>query len=181
MNAAKTIQFRPWQPNDSVAAITALLHAAYAPLAAQGMRFLASHQTPDITMERLSTGLPLIALLGDEIVATLTRYGPNPGAPCSWFRPGDVHSLGQFAVRPDLQRQGIGRRLFDLAERRAWEQGCRRLALDTAETATHLIAWYERLGFSIVDHAQWDETNYRSVIMIKELSPRPAAAQSTVG
>jgi ribosomal protein S18 acetylase RimI-like enzyme len=163
------ITFRTWQPTDSLPAITALLHAAYAPLARQGMRFHASHQGDDVTLERLSSGHPLVALLEGEIVATITRYGPDAASPCAWFRHADVHSLGQFAVRPDLQGLGLGRRMYDLAESEAREHGCRRLALDTAEPATQLIAWYERLGFRIVDHAQWDVTNYRSVVMIKEL------------
>jgi ribosomal protein S18 acetylase RimI-like enzyme len=163
------IAFRAWQPADSLPAITALLHAAYAPLARQGMRFMASHQSDDVTLERLSTGHPLVALLDDEIVATITRYGSDAASPCAWFRHADVHSLGQFAVRPDLQGLGLGRRMYDLAESEARAHGCRRLALDTAETATQLIAWYQRLGFRVVDYAQWSMTNYRSVVMIKEL------------
>ena len=35
---ANAWQIRPWQPTDSLAALTALLHAAYAPLADAGMR-----------------------------------------------------------------------------------------------------------------------------------------------
>jgi len=163
------ITFRDLRPDDSIIAITALLHAAYRPLAEQGLRFLASHQSEDVTRERLGSGFPLVGLLAGEIVATLTRYGPTPDSPCEWFRRPAVNSLGQFAVRPDLQGQGIGRRLFDLATERARESGCRLLVLDTAEGATHLRGWYVRLGFRVVDIVQWDVTNYRSVVMIKQL------------
>lgn len=44
------------------------------------------------------------------------------------------------------------------------------LALDTAVPATHLIDRYKRLGYRTVAHYQRDVTNYRSVIMSKEVS-----------
>ena len=168
-STSRPVVFRELQPRDSIAAITALLHAAYRPLAEQGFRFLASHQGDDVTRERLASGDPLVGLLDGEIVATLTRYESRPDAPCELFRQADVHCLGQFAVRPDLQGQGIGRQLFELAAGRARQRGCRRLALDTAEGATHLREWYVRLGFRVVDRVQWDVTNYRSVVMVKEI------------
>jgi hypothetical protein len=43
------------------------------------------------------------------------------------------------------------------------------MALDTAEPAAHLIAFYNRLGYRFIEHAQWRMTNYRSVIMSKTL------------
>ena len=59
-------------------------------------------------------------------------------------------------------------------EQRALQQGATELALDTAEGATHLIRWYERLGFRFIQHVSWDETNYRSVVMSKRLpAPNP--------
>lgn len=41
---------------DDLSALTALLHRAYAPLAAAGMRFVASHQSPDRTRRRIALG-----------------------------------------------------------------------------------------------------------------------------
>jgi GNAT superfamily N-acetyltransferase len=69
-----------------------------------------------------------------------------------------------------LQRGGIGGRLVAHLEAKARELGSTCLALDTAEGATHLVQWYERLGFRFVQHAQWDVTNYRSVVMSKSLT-----------
>jgi hypothetical protein len=43
------IQYRELRVTDDVVAITHLLHEAYAPLAAAGMRYVASHQSPEIT------------------------------------------------------------------------------------------------------------------------------------
>ena len=51
----------------------------------------------------------------------------------------------------------------------AISNGAAELALDTSEGADHLIAWYERIGFRIVEYAQWKGKRYRSVIMSKTL------------
>jgi hypothetical protein len=60
--------------------------------------------------------------------------------------------------------------MVDVADRRARELGARELALDTADQAAHLIGLYAHWGFRIVDEAQWDGPNYRSVIMSRCLS-----------
>lgn len=60
--------------------------------------------------------------------------------------------------------------LLNRVESRAAQEGYLELALDTAESATHLIDLYERLGFRIVDTHDWRPgTNYSSVIMSKSL------------
>ena len=56
------------------------------------------------------------------------------------------------------------------AERHALSTGADGLVLDTAESATHLINWYQRMGYRFVQYVQWEVTNYRSIIMMK--SPR---------
>ena len=45
---------RPWTDGDSIAELTALLHAAYASLAAQGWNFTAVDQPESVTRERLA-------------------------------------------------------------------------------------------------------------------------------
>ena len=55
------------------------------------------------------------------------------------------------------------------AETCAERDGAAELALDTAEPARHLIDWYTRLGYRFIEYAQWDVTNYRSVVMSKRL------------
>lgn len=58
---------------------------------------------------------------------------------------------------------------MDLAEQRARERGATWIAIDTSEHAMELIATYRRRGYEIVDSAQWDVTNYRSVVLAKRL------------
>ena len=161
---------RPWQATDDVTALTDLLHRAYGQLAQAGFRYLATHQDEATTRQRLAAGHPLVAVLDGEVVGTVTLYPPQPDSPCELYRQSGVFSFGQFGVRPDLQRGGIGRRMVERLEAAARELGAARLALDTAEGATHLVEWYQRLGFHFVQYVQWDVTNYRSVVMSKPLS-----------
>jgi GNAT superfamily N-acetyltransferase len=163
------ILIRPYQPTDPIPEITALLHRAYGPLAGQGLRYLASHQDDKTTLERLTSGASFIALKGNIIVGTITVYGPDPGDEAPLYRREGVNHFGQFAVDPALQGAGLGKRLYQTAEDHCRANKVKTLALDTAETAGQLIETYQRWGFAVVDHVQWDCTNYRSVIMAKEL------------
>jgi ribosomal protein S18 acetylase RimI-like enzyme len=88
------------------------------------------------------------------------------------MRRPDVALIGQLAVEPVYQGRGIATRLIRRAETRAEDDGAAELALDTAEPAQHLIDWYARLGFRFIEYAQWDVTNYRSVVMSKPLPTR---------
>ncbi|MDZ4404312.1 bifunctional GNAT family N-acetyltransferase/class I SAM-dependent methyltransferase [Prosthecobacter sp.] len=168
------IRIRELRPDDSVAAITELLHTSYTPLAAMGFKYLATHQDEATTQQRLQGGISIVAELDGAIVGTATLRAPEAESRCAWYSQPGVWSFGQFAVRPDLQRNGLGARLMRVIERRAFQHGATELALDTAEGATHLVRWYERLGFRFIQHVSWDETNYRSVVMSKRLpDPNP--------
>ena len=171
---APGITIRPYRESDDVHVreITALLHAAYGKLAAAGFRFHASHQDDGVTLRRLTSGTAFLASESEtgRLVGTVTVYPPNPDSCCVWYRqPGHFH-FGQFAVLPALQNQGIGRALYDQAERAACLAGATELALDTAEGAVDLIDWYTRLGFRLVDREDWDITNYASVVLSKSLT-----------
>ena len=146
-----------------------MLHEAYAPLAQQGMRFLASHQDPETTKRRMERGETILALDGHLVVGTITlkRAEQTTGSP--FYDRIDVAGFGQVAVRPSHQGSGIGATLLDLVERRAREKGVAALALDTSEYAAELIAMYRDRGFEFVEHIQWPDVNYRSMIFAKSL------------
>ena len=172
-------RIREFADGDSVVAITALLHAAYGSLAASGFRYLASHQDEATTLRRLRAGIPFVAVSGREIIGTVTVYPPAVSSSCEWYRT--VYHFGQFAVRPELQRRGIGFRLYEHVEAFARSLGVDELALDTAEGAQHLRRWYERLGFRFIQFISWNETNYRSVILSKSLGYATYPIWSTAG
>jgi GNAT superfamily N-acetyltransferase len=153
----------PW------AAITDLLHRAYAVHAARGLRFYASYQNESVTRERADEGECYLALIDGVVVGTVTALPGGRTSECSWYERSDVASMGQLAVDPAFQHRGIGKTLMDLAEGRAREWGARHIAIDTSEHATDLIAMYSKRGYEIVGSENWSVTNYRSVILAKPL------------
>jgi GNAT superfamily N-acetyltransferase len=167
------VRIRPLGPEDSIAGLTALLHRAYAPLAARGMLFLASHQDETVTLRRISRGECWVAVDGGggDVIGTivLKDVAETNGSP--WYDRPDVACFGQFAIEPAWQRRGVGSMLVELVERRARAKGVVELALDTAETADELIAFYARRGYRFVEHLRWDVVNYRSVVMSKRVGP----------
>lgn len=159
----RATQDEPW------AAITDLLHRAYAVHANRGLRFYASYQDEGVTRERAEEGVCYLALIDGVVVGTVTALPGGRKSECSWYERPDVASMGQFAVEPAFQRRGIGKALMDLAEERAREWGAGQIAIDTSEHATDLIALYSIRGYKIVDSISWSVTNYRSVILAKPL------------
>jgi ribosomal protein S18 acetylase RimI-like enzyme len=64
-------------------------------------------------------------------------------------REGGLAYFGMFAVRPDLQAAGIGRRMLAEAERIAGERWqCSRMEMTVIGQRPELIAWYERRGYT---------------------------------
>lgn len=166
-DALRGVRLRPLADSDSLEDLTELLHRAYAPLLAAGMRFHASHQDVAVTRERCADGEAWVAEEGGRVVGTITYHAPGRSGGTPWYERPGVASFGQYAVEPGLQGRGIGRALMDLVERRAREDGAREIACDTSERAAHLIEKYQRRGYRFVEHAQWDVTNYRSVVLSK--------------
>ena len=165
---------RPLSPDDSMDELTEMLHVAYAELARAGMRFVATHQSVEVTRRRCAQGECWVAEVEGALVGTITIVPPSAPARIPWYSRPDVARANQFGVLPDLRGHRIGTRLLETAERRAVEMGASELALDTAEGATALIDLYTRHGYRFIDFADWrPETNYRSVVMSKALRLKP--------
>ncbi len=156
--------------SDSIEELTELLHRAYKYLADRGMKFLATHQDVETTRRRVKAGDCFVAEIDGAVIATITFYRPGVHIPCDYYQRPQVCHVGQLAVEPTLQKQGIANALMDHVEAHGRALGFDEIALDTAETAEHLIDWYTRRGYEFVEYQQWDVTNYRSVIMRKRLA-----------
>lgn len=160
------------EPSDSIDELTDLLHRAYASLAAQGFRYLATHQDAATTRRRVNKGECYLLIQGERLIGTVLMVPPWEPAPfCEWYDRRDVTILAQFAVDPAHQRRGLGSRLLRFAEERAKALGAREASVDTAEGAQHLLRFYRARGYREVGLEQWTHTNYRSVLLSKTLSP----------
>ena len=156
---------------DDLIAMTALIHAAYAPQAARGLRYWGTHQTPDDTRKRFEQGFGFVALMDDQLAGTITVRPPQPDSRVALYRHPYTWTISQFAVRPDLKGSGVGRKLHDHAIAFARSHGACTIALDTAAPAASLIAMYQRWGYELAGEADWrPHTNYVSVVMRKAIS-----------
>jgi GNAT superfamily N-acetyltransferase len=155
--------------NDSLEEITAVLHRAYARLAAMGFNYTAADQDVETTRKRFDGGQGFVAIDNEKIVGTIVVQPSKPTSPCAYYRHAHVASIHQFGIEPTRQGAGIGRALIAKCEQWARENGFVEIALDTAEQATHLIALYAKLGYEQRDFVQWEGKVYRSVVMSKSL------------
>ena len=73
-----------------------------------------------------------------------------------WLDPvGDgVWHLGLLTVRPNLQKQQLGRTLLAAAESFAKERGGHRIRMTVVNVRDLLIAWYERRGYTRTGETQ---------------------------
>lgn len=170
------MNIRPLLPGDSLDELTALLHASYASLAAQGWNFTAVDQSVDVTRSRLTDAQGFVAELDGRLIGTVAIRGPKPAGeayiadppPPLYTTPGTA-ILSQLAVHPDYRGQGLGEQLMDAAEVWARERGFVQLALDTAAPAVALRRRYEKRGYVTVGRVQWQGKTYASVLMSKLL------------
>ena len=65
---------------DDLHDLTELLHRAYAELAARGLKYVASYQTPDVTEERVRSGRCFVAEAQGRLVGTITVRPTKPDA-----------------------------------------------------------------------------------------------------
>lgn len=55
--------------------------------------------------------------------------------------------LGMFAVNPNVQSSGIGKKMLQAAEHYAREKKCTAIFMTVISVRVELIAWYERHGY----------------------------------
>jgi GNAT superfamily N-acetyltransferase len=168
---AERVLVRPLSPTDSAAELTEMLHRAYARLAAAGWNYTATDQDEAVTLRRCATGTCLVGVLRGRLVATITWRPPAPDRECAWFSMPGVFSFEQFGVDPDLQGRGLGAHLLEGVEEDARAAGAREIACDTAEPARHLVYWYVRRGYRVVERVRWAGKTYPSVVLSKSLLP----------
>ncbi|MGI5400633.1 GNAT family N-acetyltransferase [Streptomyces sp. CA-135486] len=78
----------------------------------------------------------------------VVERGGEMVACCQLEHRGEAAYFGMFAVRPERQGGGLGRRILAEAERTARERwGVREMHMTVISVREELIAWYERRGY----------------------------------
>ncbi|HZX37466.1 MAG TPA: GNAT family N-acetyltransferase [Streptomyces sp.] len=90
--------------------------------------------------------LEVINAVGSTLL--IAERGGEPIACCQLEHRGEAVYFGMFAVRPELQGGGLGRRIITEAERTARERwDAREMHMTVISVRDELIAWYERRGY----------------------------------
>lgn len=79
---------------------------------------------------------------GTLLGTVLLDPGPDPGKNAVWY-------LGLLTVRPNLQKQHLGRTLLSAAEAFAKAHGANTINMTVVNTRKRLIEWYERRGYAL--------------------------------
>lgn len=166
------MEIRAFRREDTTA-LTRLLHRAYAELAYQGLNYTAAGQDDATTLARATSGRCWVGVTDDTIIGTVTVYYPLDSDHRKWVSRERIHDtawLSQFAVDPQYRHQGFAGRLWRTGRDWLRSQGVTQVALDTAESAHHLLALYRHWGFRRFGTTQIPGKTYRSVLLAKSLS-----------
>jgi GNAT superfamily N-acetyltransferase len=165
---------REVRATDDLVDLTNLIRSAYKIHSASGLRYWATHQSVEDTAKRFAGGVGFVAEVDNEIVATITLRRPELDSKVPLLREPETWSFGQFCVSPSHQGNGFGKKIHDFSLMYAYDHGCRKIALYTAQPAVGLIAMYQTWGYALVGTCDWrPHTNYLSVLMSQLVTPPP--------
>lgn len=127
-------------------AVVALVESAYRGEASRTgwtteADLLDGQRTDAVAVEQAIAGPRTIVVLANQAAELLACCQlSDEGAGLAYF--------GMFAVRPDRQRSGVGRRLLTYTEDLAVSRfGARRMRMSVIAQRVELVAWYERRGY----------------------------------
>ena len=140
---------------DDLAAIQAIVRAAYAPYIARMGREPAPMS--DDYGALIAARRVTVMIDGDHVVGFIVLANNAP-----------FMRIDTLAITPAAQGRGLGRQLLEGAEHAARDAGCTMLGLYTNETMVENIALYARLGFRETRRAE--EHGYRRVYFEKRLA-----------
>ena len=100
-----------------------------------------SHNKAEVSLDKkleFGDGLLFVALSQERVIGTvMAGYDGHRG----W-----IYSV---AVAPEHRRKGVGSRLVKFAERALAQKGCMKVNLQIMESNESVVAFYEKLGFSL--------------------------------
>lgn len=121
-----------------------------------------TRETVEALREKLAQETLWVADADSESEAALRRI-----IACVFAKPhqqyADALYFGRLAVLPAYQRQGIARRLIDVVEQQAREQGFQRVVLGVRTALPENVRYYQSLGYDIIGsgtHQGYAEPTY---------------------
>ena len=166
----QVVTLRRINAGDSLDELTAMLHRAFAPLGRMGLNCTCVDQSVEMTRQRIVRGECYVAVFAGHLVATITLHAPDSGSESAWYHRHDVASIHQLGGDPEFPGKGLGSGLLEFAEGWARMRGYTELALDTAQPATHFLAFYMAHGYRIAETVRFQGKLYRSVVLSKSVS-----------
>lgn len=146
--------------------ITELLHAAFKERRVQGLNYLATHQSVEITKKRAAGATCLVALYKGKLVGTVTVQFNHSidEKKRKWYHESSYAYSKQLAVLPEYKGFGIGKALQDARLELCYNNEMDALIFDTSCKAKSLIARFLWLGAQKVDFISHSATNYYSIV-----------------
>ena len=161
--------------HDSLVELTALLHDAFSRLKDMGLNCTCVDQSVDTARQRVGKGECYVAECNGNLVGTVTLCGPDTGSPSELYRQGDVASVRQLGIAPDIQGIGLGSAFLDLARSWARARDYRCVALETPKSARHLLDFYAARGVRAIEAIRFPGRCYVSAVMCKDLGSSDTA------
>jgi ribosomal protein S18 acetylase RimI-like enzyme len=142
-NQTSEIIFRPFKPEDQAAAKTLILAGLK-----EHWGTLDPTLNPDLNdiAQTYANATFLVAWQGDKIIGTGALVPRENG----------VAEIVRMSVAADQRRKGIGRQILQKLCEQAKRNGYKRLVLETTETWTEVIEFYQRFGFQITHYLDGD-------------------------
>lgn len=130
---------------DEVDVYLALMHAAYAPVKALGIKFDAATADRATALRHLQNHGVYALYMRDQMVSSVTvRYpwGPLPG-------PFGLPHIGWFGAHPRYRGEQRGRQIYDWVETHILREQLRAPAVSLGTAINHpwLIPFYQQYGF----------------------------------
>ena len=171
---------RRLRSGDSLEAVTQLLHRAFGELALRGIDCQCATQSVTQTRERIERGECFIAVIGGDVIGTITLEPADRRSAIATYRDAATASVHQLAVDPARQGEGVGRSL--IAHACAWASARRygRLALDTPVGATRQVAWYMARGFDVAETVHVPGRRYGSLVLTRQLAVAPGRTSAAM-
>jgi ribosomal protein S18 acetylase RimI-like enzyme len=125
--------------------LTSLINSAYrGEKAKQGW----THEANLIEGELRTDETVLQHMIADPNAVILKYTSDNMIIGCVYLEKKEKNLyLGMLSVSPDVQAQGIGKKLLKAAEAHAAKTNCNAIEMTVISARNELIAWYERNGY----------------------------------